>query len=391
MRASVLQKLLLLVAACVIALLAGEAGLRLSGKALPASLFKADPELGWSLREGAEGWSLGEAPMYIKINADGMRDRDHQIAKPAGTVRIAVLGDSYADAMNVESYQTFWAELERQIKRCRPAAHVEVLNFGVSGYGTGQELLQLKKRAWKYDPDIVLLAFYPGNDVVNNHRELNPSIEPEQSPYFRFVNDRLVLDESYRQLSRLRPGALRFQSLRATLINHIRLLQLASQVRNSFHARSAQQAIPIARIEEQMLAPPNDPKLIDAWKVTEALVVEIHREVQAKKAEFWTAIVSMRPQVHPDRAVREALAKRLGVTDLEYPERRIVALAEQERFKVIPLGRQMAEHTLRHKVFVNGGGAVPPGEGHWNELGHRLAGELIASRLCADSQKLGQP
>jgi GDSL-like lipase/acylhydrolase family protein len=388
---SILQRLLLLGGACILAVFTAEIALRVSGKALPAALGRADPDLGWSLRPGAEGWSLGEAQIYVKINADGMRDRDHPITKPAGTRRIAVLGDSYADAMNVESDQTFWAELERQAARCRPAPRVEVLNFGVSGYGTGQELLQLKHRVWKYDPDVILLAFYPGNDVFNNHRELNPSLEPEQSPYFHLVGGELVLDDSYRQLSRLQPTAIRLQSFRAALINRIRLLQLVRQVRNNFRVRKGQKAIPVADIEEKMLVPPTDPKVIEAWQVTEALLAEFHRAAQAHGAELWVVVVSMRPQVHPDTAVREAFAKRLGVTGLEYPEQRIVALAEREGFKVIPLGHLMAEHTMRHKVFVNGGGATPLGDGHWNVLGHRIAGELIAARLCTESQKLTRP
>jgi hypothetical protein len=289
--------------------------------------------------------------------------------------------------MNVESHQTFWAELERQVGRCRPGDLVEVLNFGVSGYGTGQEFLQLK-RVWKYDPSIVLLAFYPGNDVFNNHPQLNPSIQPEQSPYFQLVDGRLALDDSFRRLPRLQPGALRFQTIRADLINHVRLFQLAYQVKNNFGLRRAQQAIPVASIEEKMLAAPTDPKLVDAWAVTEALLTEIHRNVQAHSGELWVMIVPMRPQVHPDPAFREALAKKLGVGDLEYAERRIIALGERERFKVVSLGHPMAEYTRRHKVFVNGGGAVAPGDGHWNELGHRLAGELVADRLCAESEKL---
>jgi lysophospholipase L1-like esterase len=386
-----LPKLLLLAGACAVALLAAEGALRLWGKALPASLGMADPDLGWSWRPGAEGWSVGESQIYVKINSAGMRDREHTKTKPPGTRRVAVLGDSYADAFNVESHQTFWAELERQAARCHPIPRVEVLNFGVSGYGTGQELLQLKHRVWKYDPDIVLLAFYPGNDVFNNHRNLNPSLEPEQSPYFHLVDGRLVLDDSYRRLARLQPNAIRLQGLRASLVNHVRLLQLVNQVRNGVRVRLGQQAIPVASIEEQMLAPPTDPKVIEAWNVTEALIAEMHRDVQAHSAEFWVAVVSMRPQVHPDPAFREALARRLGVGNLEYPERRIIALAEREQFKVIPLGRHLAEYTLRHKVFLNGGGAVASGEGHWNVVGHRIAGEMIAARLCAESQKLGRP
>jgi hypothetical protein len=384
-----LQKLLLLAGSCAVALLTAEATLRISGKIFPASLFVADPDLGWSLRPGAEGWSLGEAKIYVKINAHGMRDRDHSIAKPPGTLRIAVLGDSYAEALGVESHEAFWAELERQAARCRRGdALVEVLNFGVSGFGTGQQLIQLRRRVWRFDPDIVLLAFYPGNDVFNNHRELNPGVSSEQSPYFWLDNSSLVLDESYRRLPRLQANAIRNQSSRAELINRIRLLQLAHKVINDWKTKSAQEAMPVADVEEKMLVPPTDPRMIEAWEVTEALIAQFQREVRERGAEFWLVVLSMRPQVHPDPAFRQALSKRLGIRTLDYPEQRIVALADRENFRVIPLRRTLAEYALRNNAYVNGGGDLPPGEGHWNALGHRLAGEHIAHDLCAKSEKL---
>jgi hypothetical protein len=155
------QKILRVIGACVAAMLAAEGALRLSGKAQEASFFIADRELGWSLRPGAEGWSLRERPVYVRINRDGLLDRDHDVAKPPERLRIAIPGDSYAEAMSVDLHH-FWAELERRVARCRPdGAPLEVLNFGVSGYGTGQQLLQLR-RIWTYAPDIVVLAFYPG-------------------------------------------------------------------------------------------------------------------------------------------------------------------------------------------------------------------------------------
>ena len=40
-----------------------------------------------------------------------------------------------------------------------PGKQVEVINFGVSGYGTAQELLTLRQKVWDFSPDIVVLAF----------------------------------------------------------------------------------------------------------------------------------------------------------------------------------------------------------------------------------------
>src|SRR5436305_593359 len=82
----------------------------------------------------------------VRISSQGLRDREHRIAKPAGTYRIAVLGDSYAEAMQVEMDHAFWALLPEKLKACGFAGgkSIETVNFGVSGYGTAHELLMLQ-------------------------------------------------------------------------------------------------------------------------------------------------------------------------------------------------------------------------------------------------------
>jgi hypothetical protein len=305
-------------------------------------------------------------------------------------LRIAILGDSYAEAMSVDLHQTFWAELERRVARCRPdGAPLEVLNFGVSGYGTGQQLLQLR-RIWKYAPDIVVLAFYPGNDVANNHPGLAPSMDREFRPRFRLASGALVLDESYRQSAPLQPRAIRNQRLRVELQERVRLLQLVRQVTNDLRRRAAREAREIFEMERQLLAPPTEPALIEAWRVTESLIAEMHRETRARGTEFWVGVVPMRAQVHPDPGFRSALAARLDVPELHYAERRIAALAEAQTFSTMALSRHLAASTLGQGTYVNGGGTVARGDGHWNELGHRLAGEHMADQLCAKSERLGR-
>ncbi len=57
----------------------------------------------------------------------------------------------------------------------------EIINFGVSGYGTAQELQILRHRVWDYSPDMIILAFLTGNDVRNNSRALQ---RDDRMPYY---------------------------------------------------------------------------------------------------------------------------------------------------------------------------------------------------------------
>src|SRR6476659_8509853 len=189
-------RLLLVAGAILVALLIAEVALRVSGFSY-FSPYAPDQDVGYSLRPGAEGWWKKEGLTYVKINSHGFHDREHTIAKPPDTLRIAVVGDSFTEALQVPLEKAFWSVMEPKLQHClQPAsAKVEVLNFGVSGFSTAQELVLLQKRVWQFSPDVVVLLVTTGNDVRDNSPTLNPQRE-QPIPYFVFQNGTLVLDDS---------------------------------------------------------------------------------------------------------------------------------------------------------------------------------------------------
>jgi lysophospholipase L1-like esterase len=99
-------------------------------------------------------------------NNRGFRDtRDFPYAKPAGTLRVLSLGDSHTQGYEVHQDATFSAVLERYLRS--HGTRAEVLNAGVSGFSTAEELAFLENEGYKYQPDVVVLAFY-ANDFEDN-------------------------------------------------------------------------------------------------------------------------------------------------------------------------------------------------------------------------------
>jgi hypothetical protein len=178
-----------------ISLLLAELVLRAIGFSYPV-WWTYDDITGSKLFAGAEGWQRVEGEAFIRINRDGLRDREHSRTKPPNTVRLAILGDSMTEALNVPLESAFWSVLERELKSCKAFGNrdVEIVNFGVSGYGTAQQLLTFRHRVAAYSPDVTVLAFYAGNDVRNNSKELEPV---KLRPFFNVHNDSLVLDNSF--------------------------------------------------------------------------------------------------------------------------------------------------------------------------------------------------
>src|SRR5262245_3154873 len=169
------KKLLLILFGTFIGLAVCETALRLLGYKYTGSTYTLDPLFGWSLRPGASAWEADEGVAWSKINSLGFRDLERTVNKPQGVYRVAVLGDSLTEARQVDMDKMYTSLTEKELNRghCCGEGGVEVLNFGVPGYGTCQELLLLRERVWKFSPDMIVLQVYTGNDIFNNHRALN--------------------------------------------------------------------------------------------------------------------------------------------------------------------------------------------------------------------------
>jgi hypothetical protein len=122
-----------------------------------ASYVTYDPDLGRTNRPNG----VSETGMY-RANADGLRaNRDFALTGDPDTIRIALLGDSFTHGSDVQ-FEESWGHLLEQNLRDR-GLNVEVLNFGVGGYGMDQIYLRWQKDAVRYQPDIVLYGFIPYN------------------------------------------------------------------------------------------------------------------------------------------------------------------------------------------------------------------------------------
>lgn len=357
-----------------------------------ASIYTGDRDTGWALRPGAEGYQIGEAKQYVTINSDGLRDREHAVQKPADTLRIAVLGDSFSAALEVPQDKAYWAVLESKLGACLAPKKVEVINFGVGGFGQNHELMMLRSRAFKYQPDLVLLQVFLGNDIFNNSKELSKGSDPAV-PFFQLAGDKLVLDDSFRGLPNLDQGHIDFVNFASDLMNHSRLALLIASSKKAMDRQGVATAVEGGKLDANDLDPgpkerplfsaPTTPALIEAWQITEALLSLMNAEVKDKGASLWITTLSMQAQVFPDAAKRQALATKLGVPDLFYPDKRVREHAQKEGIPVVTLAPPMADYADQHHAFLHGFPTSAMGVGHWNEEGHRVGGELIAEAMCA--------
>lgn len=359
-----------------------EIGLRILGISYPLP-YQTDPYCGTKLQPHFSGWFTKEGRAYIQTTSDGRRDREYPHTKAPNTLRIAILGDSYAEALQVEQAETFWSVLQSELKSCDKLQerNIEVLNFGVSGFGTAQELQMLEHYVWAYQPDIVLLALLTGNDISDNSKKLSSN---QARPFYRLENEELVLDDSFR----VHPTYLASNSaagkFKTLLINRSRTLQLLRETLTRWRERSSPSATtPSTELGlDPIYKKPETADWIEAWSITERLLQRMHVRTQEQKSLFGVVTLSNAIQVDPDVEKRELVQKSHNVENLFYAEERLIELGKRWGFPVFPLAPDMQKEAERTEAYFHGFSNTKLGTGHWNAHGHRVAGEILAKRIC---------
>lgn len=161
-----------------------------------------DSLLGWRYQDGFSSAS-------DHINAQGLRSRHQYAPRPRqGILRVAAFGDSFIYGTEVADDDA-WASVVEASHR-----NIEVLNYGVGGYGVDQALLRFDAEGMTFHPDVVLIGFTSDDlrRMVNVYRRFISIFEaPLAKPRFVFGGDRKLV---------LAPNPLPSQAAYEQLMNH---------------------------------------------------------------------------------------------------------------------------------------------------------------------------
>ena len=143
-----------------------------------------DAALGWAPRPNATSTN----GLY-HYNAEGIRaPSDTARTAPAGTMRIALFGDSFIHGDEVQFEDSIGAQLEARLRAA--GMRVEVLNFGVPAYGVDQAFLRWRRLGRTFAPQIVIQGLFM-EDVRRNVNLIRPIYLPRTD--FPFSKPRFVL------------------------------------------------------------------------------------------------------------------------------------------------------------------------------------------------------
>jgi hypothetical protein len=361
--------------AALATLLLGEGITRL---ALPAPRINFywvfDPDIGHRLKPDlrAEIGEGGERHEF-RINGDGFRDDPHLTEKAPGVLRIALLGDSFCEALSVPLEKTFFRLLARDLES-RLRRPVEVLSFGIGDTGQAEQWLLLEDWVPRYSPDALCATIFPLNDVVNNAVDFagrNASPTDDYRPYFTPESGELR-----RTYARPAWGRLRATS---RLLTWAEFAWLAIRFRMG-RAGWLQRYVPnpdrIPNLEIGVaLGGPDDEAWARAWAVTEALLAEIGRSAERKGLPLLFVTIPFKEQVHAtlrDRYVDTVPPPPGRSYDFERPERRITDILEHHGLRFVSLLPALRDHARQ-----TGETLYFDPDGHWNPRGHEIVATLL--------------
>lgn len=400
----VLGRMGLVMLGLALPLLVLEGGTRLMGIAPPAepqpALWVPHPYLGWFHLPNQGGLTYseyGEFQAPVHINARGLRDREIGYDNPADAYRILVLGDSFAEALQVPLEETFAKKLEAlTTSDSRP---VEVINAGVGGWGTDQEATFYMVEGFRYQPDVVILSFFTHNDALNNYQPLETARVhgAVRKPFFHLNDGQLVVPdfpfEAPPEEDRASPPLLaagNWMNDHSALCRLVRpYLREIPFVLRALGPSGLLGGMAAFMADDPALLPSyfvyradSLPDWEEAWQLTAVLIQRLDAEVQERGGHLVVVIIGAPEQVYPDRW-SAILARHPKMNDydwdLEAPNRRLTAILDETNIPYLDL--------LPVFRTVTGQPDAPPlhfrHDGHWTIAGHQLAAEAIASFLKA--------
>jgi lysophospholipase L1-like esterase len=318
--------------------------------------FEPDPVLGARhIPSKQVTWRM-EGLSRDRFNSHGMRDYERILAKPEGTTRIAVLGDSAAEGLQVPLEETFPIVLQntlnQEAKDKGSKQRFEVLNFGCAGYSQVQEVLQYETQAAKFSPDIVVL-FYNHKDAAESVIDNTMRSISDPKPYcYLSSTDELKIDNAIMEaraddlkpnpaLDWLRRNSRIYGVINQTLfslsINDKRFVKLKQWLTK--HKQSL--TIPPATY------PAQNPDLVGA-----KLIERLNKDVKATGGHL---IVMMFPNTVP-------------YPDLKRQQVLFGNLAKTEGYDFVDLSEPFINHKRKQELII---------EYHFSKKGHQFLAELL--------------
>jgi len=338
----------------------------------------------------------------VSVNSFGFYDKEYTKDKPLNVIRVAMVGDSFVEALQVPLSKTFHKLLEDKLNKefSYTGKRFEVLAFGHSGNGTYLNTLYAKKYALKFHPDLVINNFLVWNDLKDSNRqlaELDGSNSPRLFPTFK-ANGELNLEKAQSDLSSkmnnsVKAFAKRLASRSAFVMwvypkfylvkNRIFSNKQDTQISSSSQVNLSQSRLSSAPLDYQQYLKDYPDIWNDVWKKEESILKAENEEIKNGGSKFLLVSLAENYRVYPELLAGEDFIGKY-VFDFNKPEKYLEDISKRNKFAYLPLLPYFQQRSLSEKKEI-----AFPCDGHWNETGHTWAADALFDYLKLHPDLLG--
>jgi len=344
--------------------------------------FQYDPDLGFRVNPDTPG-----------TNQYGFNDRDYPLEKAPGNYRIVVIGDSFSWAGALD--ENYTALLEQQFEAYYGAPKVEVINVGFPMADPLMYLEMLKKYGLMFQPDLVVLGFFVGNDLhtpVNQKRiilndtfiDIDRTKEVKLFGYPLIGQSRvwLFLQQRYRIFQE----QLRLQQAQQQTQGHFELMESAiaqdtpdpnpSPDPPALYSEQTFLEIERWKLEINNIPDYQAGKFTPQFEYSLQAVVEMAEILKAENIPFLVAIYPSEYQIDQTLANKIFTAYELNPEDydLELPQKVVIETLEAHGIDYLDMLEPFQEAGKEQVLYILR-------DTHWNLTGNQLAANLLFKRL----------
>ena len=335
--------------------------------------FQYDRDIGFRVR-----------PEPGRTNELGFNDKSYPFRPQPGVFRILVLGDSFgwSGGMN----RNYTALLEQNLNTARLGRTVEVINASLPMSHTGHQLVLLEKYGLQFEPHLVVLGFFAGNDFL----DADPS------------RKRIVVNDTYVDIKRKREWAVFGYPIvpRSRLVAFVKqkykLLREGPRFESSDEdAESSAQgsfseetylALEHARLEFCNLRAHGQGRYAANIRYVFDSLRTMRDKLRARGVPLVVAIFPDEFQV--DDHLADAVFSRFKLDrndyDLTLMQKLLRQFLESENIPYVDMLERFRQAARQERVYRLR-------DSHWNQAGNRLAAEILRERLTPAIESGNRP
>lgn len=305
------------------------------------------------------------APVMVHTNSFGMRNPEISLQKPPGTKRILFIGDSFTMGWGVEEENGYVRLTEKFLKEAHLSYPVQTINAGFTAAGPSGYYLSLKLDGLQFDPDVVVVGFFLGNDILSR----------KDVEWVHVDNQGL-------------PNVVRSKSTYIDATGQLRLKELPLAYHVPYLRRSHLFILIMNALFKDMVIPGQESLIADticvfnrschdfdqAKSEVKVLFSAMHALLKNNGKKLVVAIIPTHFQVHFNVEYKTRYSLPIRPSERRFLNDEFIQFFQEQGIEYVDLLPPLIDAAGQNRLYFNQ-------DDHWNENGHKVAADAITEKL----------